>query len=148
MSKLPKKLHLLLLLAAGPLPAQAMPLQASAPLSDQLKHCRTLTETPARLACYDAMTLLPGRSRNPAPRRVLNEDREGPLTTTLRTASVGGDGRWIFTLAQGGRWAQTDDAPLGRRPNPGDAVEVRSGALGSFRLKVKSGPSIKVRPLD
>lgn len=146
MSKPFKTLLFLLPLTAAPV--QAMPVQASAPLSDQLKRCRTLTDTATRLACYDAMAVLPGRSRDPAPRRVLNEDKESPLTTTLRTASVGGDGRWIFTLAQGGRWLQTDDAPLGRRPNPGDAVEVRAGALGSYRLKVKTGPSIKVRPLD
>lgn len=107
--------------------------------------CHTIVTDSERLACYDAITAPPPRTASAV--RVPAKLDDGPLTSTLRAASLGGAGGWTFVLADGSRWTQADDAPIGRRPVAGDAVEVRRGVLGSFRLKLGRGGTVKVKPL-
>jgi len=55
------------------------------------------------------------------------------------------DGGWVFYLADGSVWSQTDDWPLGLPPERGDKVVVSRGLLGSFRLRLNKQPEIKVK---
>ncbi|OYW44245.1 MAG: hypothetical protein B7Z08_12510 [Sphingomonadales bacterium 32-68-7] len=53
---------------------------------------------------------------------------------------------FALTLADGGQWEFTDEAPLAYDPpRVGAAVELRRGALGSFMLEYAGQPSIRVK---
>ncbi len=66
------------------------------------------------------------------------------ITAKIGAAAQGAEG-WVFTLDDGARWAQSDDVVLGRAPKAGMTVVIRRGPLGSFKMRVANGPSIKVR---
>lgn len=125
--------------------ASAGAAQRPASVERQWTRCRAIAGDAARLACYDAIAATPPRPG--ATTRVPPEIEEGPLTSTLRAASYRVPGGWTFVLADGTRWTQTDDTPIARRPVAGDAVEVRRGMLGSFRLRLRNGQAVKVKPL-
>ena len=67
------------------------------------------------------------------------------IETTLTRATQGGDGRWIFTLADGSVWAQTDTDRVRNPDQPGAPVHVRRGALGSYLLVVGNSGAVRVR---
>ncbi|MBA3578297.1 MAG: hypothetical protein H0W39_11945 [Sphingomonas sp.] len=55
------------------------------------------------------------------------------------------EGGWLFYLADGSVWSQTDDWTLGLPPRSGDTVLVSRGLMGSFRLRLNKQPEIKVK---
>lgn len=135
----------------------------------QLVACRTIAEDAARLDCLERATA--ALSEAVADRRVMIIDQTAAqaakrqqfgapkprpaaiaavpeisrLETTLTGASVDERGAWVFRLADGGVWIQTDDYPLPGSPRKGDKVVVRRGTLGSFRLTAGDRPAVKVR---
>jgi hypothetical protein len=129
--------------------------------------CRDTRDAEARLACYDrTIAALDNAERekrilivDDAAYRRVQEKRFGAkvdrkpimgdevdrIASTLKAARVDDLGHWLFTLADGSRWLQTDDTPLVGKPRTGEAVIVRRGALGSFRLSVSGRSGVKVR---
>jgi hypothetical protein len=64
---------------------------------------------------------------------------------SIRTADRDRFQKWVFTLEDGSKWQQTDDADLGRWPKAGSAVLIRRAALGSYLMKVDGQRWLKVR---
>jgi hypothetical protein len=143
--------------------------ESSPPQFEQLLACRAIADREARLDCLERATT--ALSEAVAERRIVMVDQaaaqaakrkhfgaarpratsvaEVPelsrVETKLTSASVNEQGAWIFRLADGGVWVQTDDYSLPGSPRNGEKVVVRRGTLGSFRLAVGDRPAVKVR---
>ena len=74
-----------------------------------------------------------------------DEDEVKQIDGTVTKFGHNQDGGWVFYLADGSIWSQTDDWPLGLPPRAGDKVVVSRGIMGSYRLKLNRQPEIKVK---
>jgi len=137
----------------------------------RLMACRAIAPAEARLACFDresaAMSqaiaskdlVFIDREKARAASRSLfgfsipnfgglfggHENEVKQIESTVTRSGRNVDGGWIFYLADGSVWTQTDDWPLGLPPDRGDKVVVSRGLLGSFRLRLNKQPEIKVK---
>lgn len=137
----------------------------------RLMACRTIAAAQDRLACFDRETgamqqaiaskdlVFVDREKVRAASRSLfgfsipnfgglfggNEDQVKQIESTVTRSGRNADGGWVFYLADGSVWSQTDDWPLGLPPERGDKVVVSRGLLGSFRLRLNKQPEIKVK---
>lgn len=150
----------------------AKPSQTQTPAQIQrLMDCRSITAPEQRLACFDRETatmqqaitardlVVVDKERAKATSRSLfgfsvpnfggifggDEDEVKQIEGTVTRWGKNADGGWIFYLADGSVWSQTDDWPLGLPPRAGDKVVVSRGVLGSFRLRLNKQPEIKVK---
>lgn len=145
------------------------------PALGKVLDCRTVAESAARLACYDAAVAsldqaVAGGDVAVVDREAVRKTKRGlfgfsfsdlPLfgrgdddkaeqdevkEITATLRDVGsGRDGLVFTLEDGARWEQTDSVSLGRRPRAGDQVTIKRMALGSYKMSFKIGPSMKVR---
>ena len=156
-------------LAAGP--AQAQP-QQRAEMLERLTACRAVADNAARLACYDAaaaaldsaerqgeLVVIDRAAVNETRRqlfgfelptlpRLFNGDESDEITsieTTLERASMMGENRWVFRLADGSVWRQIDSEPVRFQNRAGQPVRVRRASLGSFLLTVDGSRAVRVR---
>lgn len=123
-----------------------LPLAALA-TEDDLRKCRTLAESAARLACYDAIALpAPGSARAPAPAKetpaqfgLVGAQRQVSLDAVDSRIPGNFDGwtaRSRITLENGQVWQIDDDSrAILELKNP--KARVRKGALGAFYLEVE-----------
>ena len=137
----------------------------------RLMGCRSIAAAEARLACFDRETM--AMSQAIAAKDLVFVDREKAraasrslfgfsipnfgglfgggeneikqIESTVRKSGRNAEGGWVFHLADGSVWSQTDDWPLGLPPERGDKVVVSRGLMGSFRLKLNKQPEIKVK---
>ena len=158
-----------LALLAGSMAAHAAP-QPPAGLADRragaldaLSACRSITESAARLACYDAAAgrldeaektgeivvvdrKQAGEVRRQAfgfalPSLALFDKAEGAekidrVESVLKAARQGADGKWILQLENGAVWRQTDADGPARTPRLGMTVTVRAASMGSYLVSV------------
>jgi hypothetical protein len=163
-------------LAAAPAGLGATPDSAptTAAAQGSFLACRTVTDATARLACYDraaeSPAVGPGGSAPPLPTspapaadstelfglppdevRRRAEVQLGLPTPNLIAARITvlsrlATGKVEVELDNGQRWQQIDTTTSALKP--GDAVQIRRGALGSYLLQPASGGSaIRVRRL-
>lgn len=143
------------------------------PLIDGLAHCLTVPDTDPRLQCLEtaARALVDAtRSRDVVVvqkdelrrvrRSLFGIDADGPaspaiaqeridnLDTQIVQASRLADGKWLFRLAEGGRWQTTEPWITGSDPKAGAAVTIRRGALGSYVLHVPGERSARVHRIN
>lgn len=146
---------------------------ARADVLARLVACRTMTDTAARLSCYDVAAaaldaaerqgdiVVVDRNQISTARREnfgfslpsipnLFERSGQPesvtsIDSTLASATENWEGRWTFTLADGSVWQQIDTAYVSFRNRGNPPVTVRSAALGSFLLVVGDSRSVRVR---
>ena len=137
----------------------------------RLMACRAIASAEERLACFDRETgameqaiaskdlVFIDREKARAASRSLfgfsipnfgglfggDENEVKSIESTVTRSGRNVDGGWIFYLADGSVWTQTDDWPLGLPPEKGDKVVVSKGMLGSFRLRLNKQPEIKVK---
>lgn len=150
----------------------AKPVETGTPVQIQrLMACRAITAPEERLACFDRETnameqaiaskdlVFIDKERARATGRALfgfsipnfgglfggGENEIKQIESTVTKAGRNADGGWIFYLADGSVWTQTDDWPLGLPPERGDKVVVSRGVLGSFKLRLNKQPEIKVK---
>jgi hypothetical protein len=76
------------------------------------------------------------------------ENEISQIEGTVVSFGFNADGGYIFRLADGSRWSQTDGKPLAVDPQNGDKVVVKKGALGSFTLSVAKQPGVKVKRIN
>ena len=160
--------------AASPLVAKPK-LVAGPPAGfGRLLACRGLSESAARLACFDREARAVGEAV--ARRDIVVVDREAVGKTrrslfglalpdlgifgddgsdalkqidgVIAGVSTNRDGGYVFSLADGSRWTQIDDRPIAIEPRGGDKVIVRKAALGSYMLSVGRQPDVRVRRID
>lgn len=161
-----------LTLSAGSALAQTPPPPARAAALKALNDCRGLTDSAARLTCYDSaaagldaaersgdVVVLDREQVRAAKRDTFGLrlpsfdlfDRDDAqrstevdrISSTVASAGQGARG-WIVTLANGQTWRQTDGRGL-YRVRPGDAVEIRRGALGSYFMRVAGQPGVRAQ---
>jgi hypothetical protein len=65
------------------------------------------------------------------------------LTSTIASAHLSADGKWIISTAEGQVWRQIDTEVLPETPKAGDKVVMRRGMLGSFFLTVGNQGAIR-----
>lgn len=137
--------------------------------------CRAITDPAARLACFDRSVSALGDAQSkgelvtldrqevrktrrslfgltlPSLRILGDEDdsEEGKeIETRIVRAAPGPDGKWIFQLAEGGRWAQTDTRKFIVDPKAGQTIRIRRAALGSYTANINDQRGIKVKRLN
>lgn len=137
-----------------------------------LKACSAIKANGERLACYDKaaqsvtkaqetgdVIIIDKNSARAARRQafglnlptlsILDRGADKAETETLQavitTARMDAEGRLVMTLEDGAVWRQIDDQRLGKSPKPGETVEIRKAAMGSYLMKIGSQPAIRVR---
>ncbi|HEY0102078.1 MAG TPA: hypothetical protein VGB60_01290 [Brevundimonas sp.] len=136
----------------------------------RLLACRAVTETTARLACFDAtagaletahrdgsLVVVDRGQMDRARRETFGIDlpalprlfgsRAGPelseIETTLVSATINPREEWTFRLADGSTWRQTDSGSVQFRNRPGQPVRIRRAAMGSFLMTVGGSRAIR-----
>lgn len=140
---------------------------------DAVIRCRALPGDKERLRCFDAAVrafdgAIAARSVVVVDSAKIEQDRRArfgerrraaelptlqdqagnkleSLTSTISQVARSGDGGWIFTLADGSRWQQTDGQGFAVAPRTGDKVVVKRAALGTYKLGVGRQPAVRVR---
>lgn len=144
-----------------------------------LQQCRTVTDTAARLACYDravdALTVatasnevviverqevrkvrkglfgfslpkvgfLTGQSGN-AEDKADTSELQGVITASRSI----GNGKWRFTVEDGGTW-ETLETNMGFvEPTPGRKVLLEAGSLGAYFAKVEKGRRVQAKRIN
>jgi len=160
--------------AASVLSGQAAPAAQERPEAlARLMACRAVADSTARLACFDtAAGALDTAERQGEvvvfDRAGVAETRRqlfgfempslprlfGPagemaeidsIETTLQSAALNGDGRWVLRLADGGIWRQIDSERFRFQNRPGQPVRVRKASLGSYLMTVGDSRAVRVR---
>jgi hypothetical protein len=70
------------------------------------------------------------------------------VSTTIASARRGSDRRLLVETVEGAVWHQADSDLIRRIPRPGEAFDVREGALGSFRCTVNSSTTFRCERRD
>ncbi len=159
----------LLVVATGPAMAGAKSRNIErAPLLVAVTQCRTITDSVARLKCFDTSVAALDQAERSQTVVVVDQqqvretkrnlfgislpnlglfgnDDLPQIETTLTSAAVDGAGHWSFVVADGARWTQIDDNIIARRPRANDKVIIKRAALGSFRLSVGGQPGVKAK---
>lgn len=133
--------------------------------------CRSIVDSAARLACFDAAAgtletaertgelVVLDRARAAETRRQLfgfsvtmpalfRGETSGEIDSvesTLQSASRNSEGRWVFRLADGAAWRQIDYESVRFTNEPGQPVRVRKAAMGSFLMTVGNSRAVRVR---
>ena len=158
--------------AASALSGQSVPAQERPETLARLMACRGVADNAARLACFDTaagaldtaqqagQVVVMDRAQISQTRRQLFgfempalPQLFGPegaveidsIESTLQSASLAGDGRWVFRLADGSIWRQVDYERVLIRNRAGVPVQIRKAALGSFLINVGGSRAIRVR---
>lgn len=142
-------------------------------LFEQLAACRTIANDTERLGCFDQRAstfetaqrtgdvVVVDRSQIRQARRQLfgfelgsmpdifaGHQAEAPIDaieTSLTSAVQGGDGKWVFKLADGSEWRQIDSDPVRFRNQEGIQIRIRRAALGSYQLVAGNSRAVRVR---
>lgn len=138
---------------------------------ERLTACRSITDGPQRLTCYDAavvaldtaqrqgeVVVVDRAQATEASRRQFGfamptlprlfgaaEGEVDSIETTLQGATELADGSWVFRLADGSVWRQVDRDRASFRNRPGEPVRVRKASMGSFLLTVGNAGALRVR---
>lgn len=160
------------LASASTLSTQAVPPQDRPETLERLMACRGIADNTARLACFDTAAGALDTAQRQGDLVVIDragvaETRRqlfgfempslprlfGPegaveiesIESTLQSASLVGEGRWVFRLADGSVWRQIDSERVRFQNRPGQTVRVRKASLGSFLLTVDDSRAVRVR---
>lgn len=137
--------------------------------------CRAIPDAQERLACYDREVAaleqaersneirVVNRQQVRATRRTLfgldlpdfdifgggNDEGEAvsEIVSTIRSFSQDGNGKYVFVLADGARWRQTDSRNL-IEPRVGQPIRIRRAAMGSFLANVGRQVAVRVRRVN
>lgn len=158
--------------AASTLSGQTVPVQDRPETLERLMACRTVADNAARLACFDAaagaldnaqqqgeLVVMDRAQVNQTRRQLFGFEMPAlpqlfgadsaveidSIDTTLQSASLAGEGRWVFRLADGSVWRQIDSERVRFENRPGQPVRVRKASLGSFLLTVGGSRAVRVR---
>ena len=158
--------------AASALSGQSVPAQERPETLARLMACRGVADSTARLACFDAaagalntaeqqgeLVVMDRAQVNQTRRQLFGFEMPtlprlfGPegaveiesIDSTLQSAALVGEGRWVFRLADGGVWRQIDSERVRFQNRPGQPVRVRKASLGSFLLTVGDSRAVRVR---
>jgi hypothetical protein len=142
---------------------------------DDLVACRTVTDTAARLSCFDTASAELEKARVAKDLVVLDraevrktkrslfgfslpklpffggdddddEEQVKEIATTFETVRELGYGKWQFTVPDGGTWQSTE--ALTGVPKPGQSIVIKKGIAGGYMLKIGNGPLRRVKRVN
>jgi hypothetical protein len=161
-----------IMIAAAPAGQERVEPQGRPETLTRLMACRAISDSAARLACYDAAAgaidtaerqgdlVVIDRAQAEETRRQLfgfevptlprlfsgaPQAEIESIETTLQSASQLSESRWVFRLADGSVWRQIDSDPVRFQNRAGQEVRVRKASLGSFLLTVGNSRAVRVR---
>ena len=163
------------LVMAVPASSKTQPLAAAAPpkIFQDVVQCRAITDAAERLACFDrSVGALAAAQQSKdlyvADKEAMREARRGlfgfslpklrifgdedmekevdSLESTI-TAAVPSAQGYIFTLADGARWKQTDGAYMDK-PKAGAKIRIKRAVMGSFFGTIEGNPGVRVERLN
>jgi hypothetical protein len=124
-------------------------------LPEALQSCTREQDDSRRLACYDreiprlaamlgdSPTLAPEPKPRLSAPDVHNRPGHQILSSVVSAIHERGDGRKAITLANGDTWVQ-GEAWEAFHVSVGDAITIKTGALGSYHLYTPSGLATRV----
>ena len=155
---------------AAATPRSLPPSDKIPPQLASLLDCQRLTDSSARLACFDqsASTVAQSIGRRDlivVDREMVRSTRRSLFGFTVPTLGLFGsdtdevrqidgllayssrnrDGGYVLGLKDGSEWSQIDDRPLALEPRANDKITIHSAAMGSFMLNVGRMPGLRVR---
>lgn len=130
--------------------------------------CKAITDSAARLACYDAKvavmeTGIQNRDLVVADREMMRDARRGlfgisiprirlfgdgdkdeikEIESTISAVRSAGDGMPIFVLADNTRWKQTEGRNVFAKP--GDKIRIKRTGLGGYTANVDGQTGVRV----
>ncbi|WP_165912149.1 hypothetical protein [Novosphingobium sp. PhB165] len=143
-------------------------------LFQHLLDCRTITDGPARLTCFDRQSAaLDDAMRKKeivvADKQAVQRAKRGlfgfaapvaklmgfggseddaneikEVSTTVESARHNANG-WVVTLADGSTWEQNDTRDFVLSPKPGNEVRITRGVLGTYFVSVHGQAAVKMR---
>ncbi len=142
----------------------------------KLVDCKALTDSAARLACYDArVTEIDAAERNAdvvvvdraqvkkanrglfglgLPKfgslfgRENEKDEEvSEIEAKIKSATLNREGNWVLTLEDGARWVQIVPKDIGD-PRPGQSLTIKRASMGSYMAKVENRAAIRVKRVN
>lgn len=156
-------------LAAAPAPA-GLAANGRAQVIQRVADCRKVTDSAARLACYDEAAagleqaeakgdiVVVDREQARKVRRQAfgftlpslamfekGEKQEDIESTTGSVASFRQNKahRWVIELEDGATWTQVDATELFANPKVGDPVRIKKGLIGSYMMMIGKNAGIK-----
>lgn len=160
-----------LILACAAAAQSAASQHAPAPIFQALIECRAITEAAQRLACYDGKVaaidtaekagdvVVADKAQIQESRKALfgfgairlpvfggkdgEDDKDAPTQIEAKIVAVSDPGynKYEYTLDNGMHWRQTEASD--NLPRAGQTVVIRSGALGSYFLKVGKSRAVR-----
>ena len=160
------------MVAAAPAAAQNLPKTGTPKLFEDVVQCRSIQDSAQRLACYDrgVAALETAQKTNElyvADKAAMKEARRGlfgfglpklkifgdedlgdldELETTIAGVGSGQRG-YIFTLADGARWMQTDKKYMDK-PKVGAKIKIEKAALGSYMASINNKAGFRVERIN
>lgn len=125
--------------------------QATPAVVGAVYQCRSVADNAARLACFDAAAAELEKAQT-ARTLVFGDENDFPhfegaeLKSTIGEVHPNKAGRYVFTLADGSRWLQTDKTEAIFPPKAGDTIVLRRGLVGNYRAKTR-GTLFQVRQI-
>lgn len=134
--------------------------------------CRALTDSAARLACYDKAAASVASAIDTKELVLIDKVKATQVKRSLfgysapdfagllgggeikqvdgvvTAAFQNGDGGWTVKLADGSTWTQNDDTPIALPPRKGDKVTIRRGTLNSYFLRFGGQPGVKAHRIN
>lgn len=143
----------------------------------QISACRAITDPEERLKCYDRSTeqfvtavedkslVVLDKQEVQKTRRSLfgfslpklpffsNDNEKGEdkdafteITTKIAAARPAALGHWQIKIEEGAWWETTES--MVREPEPGDEVNIRQAALGSYFLKLNGSRAVRAKRIE
>lgn len=145
--------------------------RAGSAVLDRVIDCRALSVSVERLACFDKSVEALDQARKSnelaivsreevrtarkslfgltLPEiKIFGDDRGeqiAEINSTIRSASQRSDGKWVFVLEDGARWAQIDERSPSSTPKVGQPIRIRRAAMGSYLANINKQVAIRVR---
>jgi hypothetical protein len=134
--------------------------------------CRTMTDSAARLACYDKATASVAQAIDTKELVLIDKAKAAEVKRSLfgysapgfagllgggdikqiegvvASAFENGDGGWTVRLQDGSAWTQNDDTPIALPPRRGDKVLIKRGTLNSYFLRIGNQPGVKAHRIN
>jgi len=137
--------------------------------------CLHINDTAQRLTCYDNSVQAMQAAQKSAQLFIASEDqikesRRGLFGLTLPDLKIFGGASgdyeevkeidaviasvreaaagYVFALADGAVWAQSDSQYLGMTPKKGQKIVIRKAALGSYMGKLEGGVGFRIKRLN
>lgn len=74
-----------------------------------------------------------------------NEERITSIDTTIKSVSTDKSGKYRITIEDGAVWVQIDGMGSIRQPQPGQKINIKVAAMGSYFARVEGGRSFRMR---